>query len=484
MIRAGAFAAEEPLRPNIIFFMVDDGSYGDLGCFGQKRYHTPALDRLAAEGTVFTNAYTGGAWCAPSRTSLLTGLRPDHWKVRLEDGDASYPTLGELMQKAGYATGFFGKWHMKDRPSRQKYLPSQRGFDRVLSAFDTPGLPDIGHQFHFPPVMMADGKVIAIEKNAKLSLPKDYLWTYRKQGGQAITYDEAGDFRDKNGNTDVEYAEDLYRAAAVEFIRKNRDKPFFMYYTTPLVHGPLMVKNLGRFKDIEKQDERWTLPRKLWAAMVEETDKSVGILLAELKKQGLAHNTLVIYTADNGYSAWGYGLGKRPWGDDPFLKNKGIPADRGKFINANGGWQVPLIAWWPGKVSAGESGKAVCFYDMMPTFAELAGVKLKWPTDGVSIVPLLAGRPEAQPPRPALFFPVEASFNRWREYEKGNPYDAVLLDERYYAYSIVADAESENPTVRVFDLSVDPGCRVGLFKTQPELAARLAKRALQVFRSK
>lgn len=244
-----------------------------------------------------------------------------------------------------------------------------------------------------------------------------------------------------------------------------------------------MVKNLGRFRDIEEEAERWTLARKLWAAMVEETDKSMGAILEELEKQGIADNTLVIFTSDNGYSAWGYGLGRRPWGDDPFLKNKGIPADRGKFINSNGGLQVPLIAWWPGKVPAGKSGKAISFYDMMPTFAELAGEKLQWPADGVSIVPLLLGKPAEQIPRPALFFPVEASFKRWREYDKENPYDAVLLDERYYAYSIVADAETDNPTVRVFDLSVDPGCERDLLATKPEQANKLARRALQVFRS-
>ena len=469
-----------PPRPNVILFMCDDFSYGDLSCFGQQHFGTPNIDRIANEGTVFTNAYAGGAWCAPSRTSLLTGLRSDHWKNKCPNRP-SYPTLGTLFQKAGYATAQFGKWHMKDSPDRNGSLISQRGFDRVLSAFNTPGLIS-NHQFHFPAEMMSDGKKIVIEKNARAKLSKEYLWNYRKEGGQSVIYDENGNFRDLNGNTDLEYAEHIYRGEAVEFIRKHHDKPFFIYYCPAITHGPLMVKNLGRFKEIEKEDASWTLPRKLWAAMVEETDRSMGAILSELETQGIADNTLIIFTSDNGYSAWGYGLCHGAWTDDEFLKNKGIPADRGKFINSNGGWQVPFIARWPAKMPVSRSSQAVCFYDMMPTFAELAGVKLPWPTDGLNITLLLTGKPEEQPPRPSLFFPVEASFNRWREYEQDNPYDAVLLDERYYAYSIVADGESENPTIRTFDLSVDPGCTSDLAKTQPKLAAQLTKRALEVFR--
>ncbi|HUV64696.1 MAG TPA: sulfatase-like hydrolase/transferase [Sedimentisphaerales bacterium] len=482
-------AGEELPRPNIIFFMCDDLSYGDLSCFGQKKFNTPAIDSLAKDGMVFTHAYAGGPWCGPSRTSLLTGLRPDHWSIRRTD-DTSYPTLGTLLQKAGYATAAFGKWHMRDGAAKSQSLISQRGFDRVLSAFNTPGLRG-DHRFHFPPEMMSDGKIITIEKNAKAKLSKEYLWLYNQEGAREKCFDEDGNFRDENGNTDLEYAEHIYREAALEFMRRKHDKPFFIYYNPPSPHGPLNVKSLGRFKDLENRDRGWNLARKCWAGMIEELDKSMEMFLAELEKQGIADNTLVIFTSDNGFSSWGYSLGRTDkgfkrvaWLDDPFFKHKGIPADRGKFINSNGGWQVPFVARWPKKMPAGESNRAISFYDMMATFAELAGVEVEWPTDGKSIVPLLTGNAKKQPARPSLFFPDKAaSFTRWRDYEQDNPVDAVVLDEQYYAYSIVADAKTDNPTIRTFDLSVDPGCQKDLAKTHPELAVKLAKRALHVFRS-
>ena len=159
-----------PKKPNIIFFMPDDMSYGDMSAFGQQQFRTPHLDSLVKEGLTFTQAYAGGPWCSPSRTSLLTGLRADRWRDKKNVPDL--PTLGTLMQKAGYATAMFGKWHLMDSP--QKKI-SQRGFDRVLSGYNTPGLPyPATSTQHFPSHLMSDGNVIPIEKNRRAKMSNDH----------------------------------------------------------------------------------------------------------------------------------------------------------------------------------------------------------------------------------------------------------------------------------------------------------------------
>ena len=294
-----------------------------------------------------------------------------------------------------------------------------------------------------------------------------------------------------DGNTDLAYAEHLYREAALEFMRRKRDKPFFIYYNPPAPHGPLNVKDLGRFWELEETDGGWNLARKSWARMIEEVDKTMEVMLAELQKQGIADNTLVIFTSDNGFASWGYQMGRsdsnavRAKGglDDPFFQHKGIPDKGGKFVNYNGGWHVPFIARWPTQIPAGKTtDRTIAFYDMMPTFAEFAGIEVPWAYDGVSVASIFTGKEDQQARCETLYFPDKgAAFSRHRDSKQDNPVQSVILDERYFAYTIVADAKSENPTIRTFDLIADPALVHNLAGTKPELANTLGKRALKVF---
>jgi len=466
-------------RPNILLILSDDLSYGDLGCLGQERFRTPNLDQLAANGVIFNNAYAGGAWCAPSRTSLLTGLRPDRWS----NPRKAYPTIAQMLQKSGYRTGVFGKWHIVDD---DKLLPGARGFDTALVGYMVahPELKSANLNKmnpYFPEILLReDGREVRFPENQKVT--EEYVWSYghsnQREPARTRMYDPEGHFKDPEGNTNLTFSEDVYRDAALDFLRASKDEPFFLYYATALPHSPIGINKLGRFKEMP---EEWglnpaastTFPRQLWAAMVEEMDRNVGMILDELKASGRDKNTIVIFASDNGYACWGnWNTGER-WKDDDFFQHKG-PWDRGKFVNANGGLTVPFIASWPGTLPPGENGRAVSFYDFMATFADLAGAELPVPTDGISLAPLLKGHPDQLPLRAEIVFPKEGGGTL-----KGtHPMNAVLLDEQYYAYTEIGNPEFEDAPIRLFDIRSDPGCENDLSGKFPEMT----ERALHILR--
>jgi arylsulfatase A-like enzyme len=267
----------------------------------------------------------------------------------------------------------------------------------------------------------------------------------------------------------MRYSEDIYREEAVKFMRGNKDRAFFLYYATPLVHGPLVAKELGAFKD---RPAPWTQRHKLWAAMVTELDRSVGIIVDEVKQLGLERNTIILFASDNGYAQWGY-FGRQAWADDPLFKNKG-PWNRGKHINSLGGVIVPFIAWAPGRMPAGsKTDRAINFCDFMATAGELAGTKLPGPTDGVSFVPLLEGRDKDQPIHPAMIWPSTCAHMQmpddWAPEKDKTTYHpaAALLDEKWYALGL-------GKTVRLFDITTDPGLKHDLSGKRPDLRARAA----------
>ena len=299
-------------------------------------------------------------------------------------------------------------------------------------------------------------------------------------------FDHDGNSIDLNGNSDLEYAEHLYRDALLEFVRRDHDKPFFVYYCPPAPHGPLNVKDLGAFWTLPEKSERWNLARKSWARMIEEIDMTMGALVAELKTQGLAENTLILFTADNGYSAWGYQLDcddspdahRSNNRDDSFLKNKGLPDDGQKFLNTNGGWHVPLVAYWPGTIrSSGECARVISFYDMMPTFASFAGIEVPWRYDGIDIAPLLLKGADSLPLRQQLVFPAEALF----KLQKSSPHDAAIMDERYLVQTLVPRDAPEYKVTRLFDIMDDPECKNNLVDTNSELTDKLNARLRQTW---
>ena len=497
-------APRPPARPNIIIILADDLSYRDLSCFGQTNFSTPNIDRLAAQGRIFANAYAGGPWCAPSRTSLLTGRSTAHLAPLARDARGRVtkynPTVAEMLQSAGYATCALGKWHMAETEDTWSFaktwaeqkaagnpleLPWHRGFEVCRIGYRAGGNPYYPHQ-----IECSDTEEISLPQNANVD--SDWLYHYIRGGpaAAAAIFDAQGRFVDKTGKDSSQlcYAEDFYRAAALAFMQTNRARPFFLYYASPLMHGPLGVKELGEFKD---KPAPWTYPHKLWAAMARELDRSVGLLTGEVERLGLATNTIILFASDNGYAEWGY-FGRAEWTDDPVFHNKG-PWNRGKFVTANGGVMIPFIAWGPGRVPPhSTTSRAINFYDFMATAGELAATLPPGPTEGVSYVPLLEGRDQDQPLRTAMAWsssscylsmtddfdpaatpaetPAKISTKKPVKYQP----DAVLLDERWYVLGIRKAPAPAPLTLRVFDITADPGCHVDLSAARPDLGTRAA----------
>jgi len=499
--------AASTAKPNIIFILADDLSYWDLSCFGQKHFSTPNIDRLATQGRIFANAYAGGPWCAPSRTALLTGLNGSHTAALAHDAQKRpvkfNPTVAEMLKTAGYATCALGKWHMLEgghhswlrnktwaeqkRNTIWQQMPWHRGFDVCRIGYRSGFLGGNGNPYFPFQIETGDDQEIPLPQNRNLD--SEFLWRYWDKPAVAATlFNAQGRFVDKTGkdSTHMRYSEDIYREEAVAFMRTNKNRPFFLYHATPLVHGPLAVKELGEFKD----KPGWTLCHKLWAGMVQELDRSVGVIMDEVKKLGLERNTIILFASDNGYAEWGY-FKRKAWLDDPLFHNKG-PWNRGKFITANGGVIVPFVAWGPGRVPPGKTDRAVNFYDFMVTACELAGTKLPGLTDGVSFVPLLEGRDKDQPLRPAMVWPQSTCAftggltDDWEptkkpsEEQKTYLPDALLLDERWYALVFRKQPSPSPLTIRLFDILTDPGCQHDFSRARKEMCAR----AIAVLRKK
>ena len=487
-------------RPNIVILLADDLSRGDLGCYGQRQFRTPAIDRLAAEGRRFTHAFAGGAWCAPSRTALLTGRSDRFFGPRPSaDGLAppTYaPTLANVLQRAGYATAALGKWHMAepdDNADRTVLAgpaaPWHRGFDVCRIGFFR------GWNYHFPHRLLT-GDDTTIELPENHGVDEAYFKTYygvtdrftRRHRGEGI-YDGQGRFVDQSGRDirQLRYSEAVYREEAVAFMRANRHRPFFLYFASTLVHAPIIAPSIEAFKD---RPSEWTTMHKAYAASVEEFDRSVGTVVAELRALGLEGTTIVLVMSDNGYTAgfnfpepgepWGAQLAM--WDEVAVFGNKG-PWNRGKHMNTAGGLVVPFVAWGPGRVAPGVTDRSIWFPDVMPTVAALTGAPLLAPTEGVNLLPLLSGQESAQPPHPPMVWsgsalkhasmqddwaPGATPSARPRPDGLFRP-DAVLLDERWFAMRFVSESGA---ALRLFDLRVDPGQLHDVAAAHPEWVAR------------
>ena len=381
-------------RPNIIFILSDDISYKDLSVYGQTQFATPNLDRLARAGVRFTQAYAGASECAPSRGSLMTGMHMGHCRIRangsvrgqdhLLDEDI---TLAEVLKRGGYATGFIGKWGI-GLPGTEG-VPHKQGFDYAYGYYDQ----GRAHGF-FPDYLMLNGERILMPENHGFDMERVYRYNSKpvtKLAGVENTYDEEGKLV-PDGVADpaaARYSEDCFQAAALEFIEKNRQRPFFLYYATQLPHGPCITPDLGAFKD-----KPWDLKHKEWAAMMTHLDRGVGKMVDRLTELDLEKDTAIFFAGDNGYSQWGY-FGRGAWNDDPLFRNKG-PWRAGKFISREGGLRVPFFAWCPERFPARESDHICALYDVLATAAELGGVEIDHETDGISLVPELENRPADQ----------------------------------------------------------------------------------------
>lgn len=375
-------AAAAERKPNIVFILADDLGYTDLACFGSKYYETPNLDRLAAQGMRFTNGYTCGPNCQPTRAALLSGqygprtgvytvgnIDRFNWQsrpLRPVDNVTQLPlekvTVAQALKAAGYATGMFGKWHLGQA---EKYHPSRRGFDEAIVS--------AGQHFDF-------------KTDPKVDYPRGT------------------------------YLADFLTGKAVDFIRRHKDEPFFLYLPHFGVHSPHQAKPelIARFKAKPAAGGHHD---PTYAAMIASVDESVGRIVALLGELKLADNTLVLFSSDNG-GVGGYaraGIAKAGGITD------NAPLRGGKGMLYEGGIRVPYIARWPGKTTPGSvCTQPINSVDLYPTLLEVAAAQppANQPLDGTSYVRLLTSGGKGTLDRPALYwhFPgyLGAGADSWR----------------------------------------------------------------------
>lgn len=357
-------------KPNVVIIYADDLGYGDLGCYGHPSIRTPNLDRMAAEGLRFTDFYSAAEVCTPSRTALLTGryavrsgMAHDEFRVLRANSTGHLPldevTIAELLQTQGYRTGVIGKWHLGVWSNNPDGHPDRHGFATMF------GLPH-SNDMNATPEAPRRARTLATQKAEWWNAP---LYRDRQLVEQPA---------------DQTTLTERYTAEAVSFIKRNREHPFFLYLPHTFPHTPLFASPAFRAQS----------PRGLYGDVVEELDWSVGQVLETLRAEGLAHDTLVIFSSDNG-----------PW----LIMNQqggsaGLLRD-GKGSTWEGGMRVPAIAWWPGRIAGGRVEREVAStLDMLPTIARLAGAELPRDRtiDGIDIGPLLfdTGKPQ----RPPFFY--------------------------------------------------------------------------------
>lgn len=388
-------------KPNIVFILADDLGYRETGSFGQQLIKTPNLDQLAAEGMMLTQHYCGNAVCAPSRCVLMTGKHPGHAYIRDNkgtppEGQEPIPdeevTLAELLQKSGYVTGAFGKWGLGGPNSCGN--PNAQGFDRFF------GYLCQSHAHSYYPAFLRNNND---EHPLKNSPAINGHANFSKD-------DDRTDPRSYDQFKGTDYAPDHINAQALDFIRANKDKPFFCYYPTVIPHVALHVpdEDLKPYLDLGWNDPPFTkekgygytphfTPRAAYAAMITRMDTYIGNLLKLLDELQLADNTLIVFSSDNGTTHLEQEV------DFTFFKSVGeLRGLKGSLYE--GGVRVPTIVRWPGKVAAGsESDYVSGFEDWMPTFLDAVGAAATVPKvcDGISLLPTLLG--EEQPERPFLY---------------------------------------------------------------------------------
>ncbi len=344
-------------RPNIVIVFADDQGYGDLGCFGAKGFKTPNIDRLAQQGMKLTDFYVAQAVCGASRAALMTGCYPNRIGILGAPSHATRfgisdqeMTLAELVKQKGYKTAVYGKWHLGHQ---KKFLPLQHGFDEYY------GLPYSNDMWPYHPTSKAFPDLPLIEQNSVINpavSPEDQ---------KKLTQD--------------------YTDRAVGFIQRNKDNPFLLYVAHAMPHVPLFGSE--RFAGSSSQGR--------YGDVIQEIDWGVGEIMKALNENGIAKNTLVIYTSDNG-----------PWLSYGNHAGSAGPLREGKGTAWEGGMREPCVIRWPAVIPAGTTcSELAATIDIVPTVAEIIGAELpQHKIDGKSVLPLLKGDPQAKSPHEAYFY--------------------------------------------------------------------------------
>jgi arylsulfatase A len=423
-----AVAEERP--PNIIVLLCDNLGYGDVGCYGSKKHRTPHIDRMAREGMRFTSFYSTSGVCTPSRASLMTGCYPRRVGLHVDPTGnpvmicvsqrgihANETTIAEVLKQRGYTTKIIGKWHLGDQPP---FLPTRHGFD---SWFGIPYSDDMGTR---PPVqnqparpalpLMRNEKVVEIE-------PDRNLLTQR------------------------------YTEEAIEFLKANREHPFFLYLPHAMPGSTRAPFASDRFRGKSANGP--------WGDSVEELDWSTGQILAALKELKLDENTLIIWTNDNGAPR------RNP------TQGLNHPLAGWGYNTSEGAHRVPCIMRWPGKIPAGStSDELTSMMDLLPTFAGLAGTTPPPDRmiDGHDIYPLMTAKPNTHSPYDAFYYYYMEQLQavrsgKWKLY--------LPLKEKWINFRRTARPFA----VELYDLDSDLGEQQNLANSQPDIVQRLLKYA-------
>ena len=434
-----AEVVKENKKPNIIYILADDLGYGDLSSFGQQKFNTPHIDKLAAEGMLFTQHYAGNTVCAPSRSALLTGMHTGHTPVRgnkevMPEGQYPIPdntyTMAEALQKGGYVTGAFGKWGLGYPGSEGD--PNKQGFD-VFYGYNCQRL---GHNY-YPYHLWSNQDSIVLTGNA--------------------------------GHKKEKYAPELIQEKAIEFLETYKDSTFFMYVPTIIPHAELvapeavLAKYRGKYapeKVFEGTDdgpeyrlgfyESQTESHAAFVAMIEIMDNQVGEIMDKVKELGLEDNTIVVFTSDNGPHTEG--------GADPKYFNSNGPFKGVKRDLYEGGIRVPMMIKWPGKIKPGSKSDLIsAFWDVLPTFSEVADVPVPSNLDGISFLPTLLDNASEQKQHDYLY---------WEFHERGGRQAIRKGKWKAVKYKVL---KNPNAPIELYDLSVDEGEQNNVASEHPEV---------------
>ncbi len=433
---------KENKNPNIIYILADDLGYGDLSLTGQDKFDTPNIDKLAAEGMVFTQHYSGATVCAPSRSALLTGMHTGHTVVRgnkevLPEGQHPIPTetytMAEMLKEAGYKTSVFGKWGLGFPGSEGD--ANMQGFDEFYGY----NCQRVAHNY-YPYHLWHNQEKIILEGN--------------EGTGQEV------------------YAPDLIHEKSLQFLEKNKDSTFFMFYATPLPHAELLLpekyleKYRGKLLPEQKHvgvDDGPTYknggygsqeyPHAAFAAMINHLDTQVGDIVNKLEELGLADNTIIVFTSDNGPH--------REGGADPdYFDSNGIYQGYKRDLY-EGGIHVPMIAKWPQNIKAGSSTDHIsAFWDVMPTLAEIVNKDLDESIDGISFLPTLLGEDNQK----------KHEYLYWEFHEKGGRIAIRKGKWKGVKYDVL---KKPNQMIELYDLEKDPSEENNLASQYPEIVEEI-----------